>query len=189
MPAGPHSPERHAKRSYPVLSLSKHGWHAWSVLRQAQDAGGAFDMIHGAAGRTLRSWASILGQIGKHVAARSIARQGLHPEHAADGELAIEMREQRAVAGRLPYERLPQGIAIDGDELQIIRSCEVQGRGCGHLRRRREVDVAVAQVDGRAPEHAGSLGLRPFGRATDLEDDAQSRLGASVPRAPLTRNT
>src|SRR5581483_12072891 len=38
----------------PVLSLSKHGWHAWSVLRQAQDAGGACGMTHGAAGRALR---------------------------------------------------------------------------------------------------------------------------------------
>ncbi len=43
-------------------------------------------------------------------------RQWLDPQHAGEWKLAIKMREQRIVAGRLPAERRTKAAGVDGNE-------------------------------------------------------------------------
>jgi hypothetical protein len=88
------------------------------------------------------------------VPARGIERQVSDPKGIANRKLTIEVREQGASSGRLPHQGTPQGVRIDGHKLQASHSSEMPGGGIGNLLRRRKMDVAVAQIDGRTPERS-----------------------------------
>src|SRR5262245_23315286 len=101
------------------------------------------------------------------------------------------MREQCALARRLPSQRRAKAAGIDRDQHQAGRPGKVLGRGLLDLAGAGEMDVAVALVDGGAVELAGGLSVSPDGRIADLIDDVRHApdLGIASCAAPEPRRT
>ena len=85
------------------------------------------------------------------------------PAHRGERKLSVKMREQRAAARRLPLQLVAESIGIDGDQNEVALAGKPLGCGFRRLLGGREMDEAVAAVDGGAAVGAGPLGLAPFG--------------------------
>src|ERR1700722_16825965 len=90
----------------------------------------------------------------------------------AEVEFAVEMGEQFIVARPLPPQCVAQTIGIDRDQEQSGLADEVFPCGPRHLRRRGKMDVAVADIDRAAAEHALPLSLAPGRSGADFIDHA-----------------
>ena len=66
--------------------------------------------------------------------------------YGAHVERSVKMREQRAAARGFPFDQGPEHIGIDFDENKVALSGKVLGQRACHLCRRRQVNVAVAQI-------------------------------------------
>src|SRR5262249_39374002 len=80
------------------------------------------------------------------------------------------MREQLAVARRLPPERVAQRIRVHLDQEQSGLAKEILCRGTGNLRGGGKMNKAVARVIGAAAINALPLGLVPGGNGADFID-------------------
>src|SRR5262245_1500990 len=80
------------------------------------------------------------------------------------------MRKQITAAGNLPFQGIAQRAGIDCNQQQIADAGKVLGRGRPDLRGGGEMDEAIAGIERRAAEHAGTLGLAPNLSLTDLVD-------------------
>src|ERR1043165_5721783 len=70
---------------------------------------------------------------GKQMLACGVERQRINPKHRLQFEFAVKMREQRAAAGRLPFQAPAENIAIDCDQDEIALAREPFRRGLGGL--------------------------------------------------------
>ena len=68
------------------------------------------------------------------------------PADGGHGQMFVQVRKERPCAGGLPTKR--QSLGTDRDDQQLAHSMKMAHRGVPHLRRRREVDEAVALIDG-----------------------------------------
>ena len=96
-------------------------------------------------------------------------------------EFAVEMRKQFVVARGLPAQGIAQRVGVHRNQKQAGLAEEVFSRGLGDLRRRREMDEAVAYVVLAAPKDALPLGLAPGRGGADFVDRAH------VPAFPACR--
>src|SRR5882724_5541873 len=101
---------------------------------------------------------------------RRVKRQGIDAKHGFQLKIAVEMREQCTTARWLPFQPDAERACIDGDENEIALAGKPLARRFGGLLGGREMDEAVAMVDGRAAIDASVLGLMPFGRRADFID-------------------
>src|SRR5262245_27729218 len=80
------------------------------------------------------------------------------------------MRKQLAAARNLPFERIAQRIGVDRDQQETANTEKMLGCGGAHLAGRGEMDEAVAYIDRRTAEHAGTFRLPPKLSLADLVD-------------------
>ena len=109
---------------------------------------------------------------GKDVAAVGTERQRLDLAHGRHRQRRVEMREQRAAARRLPAElprRAPRHRRATSSRPSWPAKCRAAVSRTWAARR--EMDVAVGEVDRRAVETAGCLGLAPQRFRADLVDE------------------
>ena len=95
-------------------------------------------------------------------------RQRHDRAHRRHRQAAVEMRKERAAARRLPAELLAERLGVDRDEEKVAMPGEMPRRRLAHLLGGGEMDVAVGEVDRRAVEAAGLLGLPPLRFRTEL---------------------
>src|SRR5262249_16609011 len=93
-----------------------------------------------------------------------------HVFHRAEIEFAVEMREQLAVARRLPPQRLAQRFRVHLDQDQSGLAKEIVCGGPCNLRGGGEMNKAVARVIGATAINALPLGLAPGRNGTDFVD-------------------
>src|SRR5689334_16360148 len=93
----------------------------------------------------------------------------------AEIELAIEMREQLAIARGFPAQLLSQRVGIDADQKQPGLAEVMLSRGLRQLRGRGEMNVTVPVIVGAAAINALAFRLAPSRSRTDFVDDAQAR--------------
>jgi hypothetical protein len=74
--------------------------------------------------------------------------------HMVQIERRIQMREKRAAARNLIDQFIAKLSGIYGRQDEIILTVEMLGGRLWQLARRREVDVAVLQINGRAAKNA-----------------------------------
>ncbi len=121
-------------------------------------------------------------QTSEHVMSVFTQRQGTRPNDRVERQRPIEMREQRPAARRLPAQRRPQRVGLDGRQDEVAAPREPFGRGFRRLRGGGEMDVAVGPVDRRADKDARRLGRAPFLGADDLEDQGHRRVRPASPK-------
>ena len=97
-------------------------------------------------------------------------RERLGPAHRAQRQLAVEMREQRAAARRLPFERRPERVGRDRDEHQVALAGEVFCHGFRDLVGGGKMDVAVGEIDRGAGEFARAFSRLPRRNVADFVD-------------------
>src|SRR5262249_19222318 len=85
----------------------------------------------------------------------------LNPQHGREGQVAVKMRKQITAARDLPFQRIAQRICVNRDQHQILCPGKIPRCGVADLRGGREVNDAVARIDGRTAEYAGTLRLVP----------------------------
>jgi hypothetical protein len=90
---------------------------------------------------------AFLAQDWDYMAALRIKREWFDAQHRAELKGAVEVREQRAAARRLPFEVLAQHRGIDTHEQEIALSGEMLFRGLNRLRCGREMDEAVVAIN------------------------------------------
>lgn len=93
----------------------------------------------------------------------------LHLDDICEGERAVEMGEEGAAAGWLPFQ-WAERFGIEGEGDKAFDAGEPFGGGGLGLLGRAEVDVAIGDIGRRAFEQALLLKLRPFLRAQQLDD-------------------
>ncbi len=96
--------------------------------------------------------------------------QGAVPEHVREPEGAVEMGEERAAARGFPLQVCGHGSGIAGEEHQALFALEVLGCGFGGLLGRREMHIAIREIDGRAEGFAVGFEMGPLGGAENLVD-------------------
>jgi hypothetical protein len=107
-------------------------------------------------------------------------RQRFDPPHGGERQHPVEVREQVAASRHLPFQRAVERLRIDRHHHQVGGAGEMPLRGLADLRRGREMDEAVADVDGGAAKVAGALGRAPLGRPADFVDGGHGwRLGGN----------
>src|SRR5689334_18442890 len=94
------------------------------------------------------------------------------------------MREALPAARDLPFERGSELFRIDCDEHEIALPREMLRRRLLGLRRGREMDEAVADIDTGALEDAFALGRLPIGSGEDFVDELSHKLVLSPKRRP-----
>ena len=94
--------------------------------------------------------------------------------HRAEVEFAVEMREQFVVARTLPAQGIAERVGIDRDQEQTGLSEIMLPRRLRDLGGGREMNIAVAQIDGTALEDALPFGLAPGRGGTDFVDRRHS---------------
>src|SRR5579862_8228043 len=92
--------------------------------------------------------------------------------HLLAGQRPKEMRKEVAATRRLPFERLAKGLGLDLQDHEIVLAPEIAAGGFRHLRRRREMDVPVLEIDAGALESAFALGVFPDNALQNLIDAA-----------------
>lgn len=97
--------------------------------------------------------------------------QRFDPSNGRDRQIRVQMRKEIATARWFP----PQAgqVVSDGDQEQVALALEVPRGGFAHLCSGREVNEAVARVDGSAGEHARRFGRTPQDGGDDLEDEGR----------------
>src|SRR5262249_42057435 len=98
---------------------------------------------------------------------------------------AVKVREQVAAAGCLPFQRPVEHVGIDCNQQQIRGTGKMLGRSLADLGGGREMDEAVAGVDGGTEEHPGPLRLAPKLGFQDFVDG----LRHAVPESALKTNS
>src|ERR1700730_8886314 len=88
--------------------------------------------------------------------------------HRAERERAIQVREQRAPARLLPFQRRPERLRIDRDEQEVFLPGKMLGERGFDLLGGGEMDVAVLVIGGRPAENLRTLGLAPQGRRANF---------------------
>ena len=88
-------------------------------------------------------------------------RESFHHLHRVQVKLAVEVREQRSAARRLPPQPVPETACLDGDEEQIALAKEVLLCRFNHLGGGGKMDEAVAAIDRAAMERAEAFSLAP----------------------------
>src|SRR5579883_3605896 len=94
---------------------------------------------------------------------RAIGAKRQRPRENDRGKIEwrVEVREERAAARDLVTQILAELSRIDADEQEIVRARKIFGSRLADLAPRREMDEAVALVDGRARKGARLFGLKP----------------------------
>src|SRR5687767_1084390 len=85
------------------------------------------------------------------------------------------MREQRAAARRLPFERRAKAVGVDGEQHEAGLAGAVFGRALPNLRPAREMDEAVSLVLRGARVGAAAARRLPFLALADVIDHAHGR--------------
>jgi len=85
------------------------------------------------------------------------------------------MREKRATARRLPFERLTERRHLDRDQKQALSPRKMARGRFRRLSGGREMDEAVVEIDRGADVAAFGLGGDPFVFAHDLVNEAGIR--------------
>src|SRR3984893_1278548 len=84
-----------------------------------------------------------------------------NPQHGSEGQLAVKMRKQITAARGLPFQLIAERVCVDRDQHQILSPGKIPRCGVADLRGGREVNEAVARIDGRTAEYASTLRLAP----------------------------
>src|SRR5215813_14824992 len=93
-----------------------------------------------------------------------------NPQHGSEGQVAVKMRKQITAARDLPFQRIAERVCVDRDQHQILSPGKMPRCGLADLRGGREVDEAVARIDGRTAEYASTLRLAPKHVCANLVD-------------------
>src|SRR4051812_28629310 len=97
--------------------------------------------------------------------------QVFRPAHGADGERAVEMREERAASRRFPLEDIPQRRWVYRKKNDVGLPCTVLARAFGQLLGRGEVGKTVLPVLRGAGIGASRPGFIPLVLAAEMEDE------------------
>ncbi len=106
----------------------------------------------------------------QHRDAARVERGIVNGEDVADRKRSVEMREQRAAARGFPDKGGAQRFGLDLQHHQIGLAVKMQAGCLAGLRTGREMDVAVAVIDGGAGECTGSIGCHPSIAFEDFVD-------------------
>jgi hypothetical protein len=110
-----------------------------------------------------------------------LIRERPRPAYRAQRQRGIEVRENIAAAGALPFELCAQCVRIDGDQDQVGLPGKMLCRGLGKLGRGGKMNEAVTRVDGRSVKLTSGLSGPPQG----LFADFVNRHHQSAPNSPL----
>ena len=123
------------------------------AARPVRPEAAAIGTAHAASRRSIG-----LVHLREHVRAVRSERQILDPLRGGHGQLRVEVRKQRAAPRDLPLQLRARRVRVDRDDQEVALTLEVLRGGLADLRRGREVDVAVLEVDGCARERSGVPG-------------------------------
>ena len=98
-----------------------------------------------------------------------IAPESFDPDDRIETKRVIKMRKQGVAARRLVAQSRAELLRIGRDEQKIVSVGEMFGGGFAHLASRREMNIAVGEIDGRAAEFAFRFGFAPERRGGDFE--------------------
>ena len=109
----------------------------------------------------------------------AVGAQGRVPLFYRQGRIkrAIEMGKQVPAARRLPFQAGSQRLGVEADDEDVGQAGEILARRLDSLRPRREVDVAVAEIDGGAVEALDDVRASLQARAQKLAREGVLPIG------------